>query len=323
MGRVFLRKQFSNYLGENRSILDINSSFIPNTPTPSVTFTPTPTKTVTPTPSATLVVTSTPTPTVTSSPTVTPTKSPTATPTKTVTPTPTKTSTPTPTPSATSGGLTGGFTNQFDASLYASYTGGTFWPSTNSSNRFNLINTPTWISSYGGMLSTNGIDEYAIANDGSSNVNLLNFAGDWSLEIWAVFNSTSCSSTFNGAWSEENPIVLSGFTWIIDCFGNNRLSIGGNTYVDGAIPTGTPVQMVFTYDSTADVIRLYENTVQQGTTYSGVYSSDITRYNLIGANQGGALPVAMEYGLIRTYPIMLSSTQITNNFNWDKSRFGL
>ena len=320
MGRVFLRKEFSGYLGENRSILDINASFIPNTPTPTPT-------------SSSIPLTQTPTPSITSSPTVTPTKSPTATPTKTVTPTPTKTSTPTPTPtktstptptpSATPGGLTGGFTNQFDASLYPSYTGGTFWPSTNSSNIFNLINTPTWISNYGGMLSTNGIDEYAISNDGSSDVNLLNFAGDWSLEIWSVFNSTSCLSTFNGAWSELNPIVLSGFTWIIDCFGNNRVSIGGNTYIDGAVATGTPVQMVFTYDSTADVIRVYKNTVQQGTTYSGVYSSNINRYNLIGANQGGALPVAMDYGLIRTYPTALSNTQITNNFNWDKSRFGL
>ena len=40
MGRVFLRKEFSGYLGENRSILDINASFIPNTPTP----TPSPTQ---------------------------------------------------------------------------------------------------------------------------------------------------------------------------------------------------------------------------------------------------------------------------------------
>lgn len=73
MGRVFLRKEFSGYLGENRSILDINASFIPNTPTP----TPSPTKTNTPTPSVTRTNTPTPSVTQTQTPTVTPTMTPT------------------------------------------------------------------------------------------------------------------------------------------------------------------------------------------------------------------------------------------------------
>ena len=68
MGRVFLRKEFSGYLGENRSILDINASFIPNTPTP----TPSPTKTNTPTPSVTQTHTPTVTPTMTPTPSSTP-----------------------------------------------------------------------------------------------------------------------------------------------------------------------------------------------------------------------------------------------------------
>ena len=60
MSRVFLRKQFSNYLGENRALDDIVVKFIQDiapspTPTPSVTpnptITPTQTKTPTPTPS--------------------------------------------------------------------------------------------------------------------------------------------------------------------------------------------------------------------------------------------------------------------------------
>lgn len=70
MGRIFLRKEFSNYLGENRAILDINASFIPNTPTPSITPSPTPTKTNTPTPTpSSSSVPVTPTPTNTNTPT--------------------------------------------------------------------------------------------------------------------------------------------------------------------------------------------------------------------------------------------------------------
>lgn len=126
MSKVFYRKKFSDYLGEQRAIDDIVSFYEPNpitpsptptpsvtptltptnTPTPSVTATNTPTpsitatQTVTPTPSVTPTMTVTPTNTVT--PTVTPTSSltptPTVTPTKTLTPTPTNTPTPSSTP---------------------------------------------------------------------------------------------------------------------------------------------------------------------------------------------------------------------------------
>ena len=112
MSKVFYRKQFSNYLGEQRAIDDIIAQFIPDggiTPTPTpvpVTPTPTPsitpTRTLTPTPTPTssgIPITPTPTPTVTT--TSSPTPTPSITPTRTLTPTPTLTSTPTLTPTNT------------------------------------------------------------------------------------------------------------------------------------------------------------------------------------------------------------------------------
>jgi hypothetical protein len=98
--KQFYRKQFSNYLGEQRAILDIVIGFSPNpsqTPTPSPTatlvITPSPTGTNTPTPSITASATATLTPTPTNTATNTPTPTNTGTPTQT----PTNTSTPTPT----------------------------------------------------------------------------------------------------------------------------------------------------------------------------------------------------------------------------------
>jgi hypothetical protein len=76
MSRIFYRKRFSDYLGEQRAIDDIVQFFIPDGPPPSPTPSPTP-------------VTPTPTPSITSTPTGTP----------SVTNTPTQTKTPTPTPS--------------------------------------------------------------------------------------------------------------------------------------------------------------------------------------------------------------------------------
>jgi hypothetical protein len=76
MGRVFYNTRFSNYLGENRAILDIIVRNVPDGPVPSPTPTPTLTRTPTPTPSITPTRTVTPTitPTRTLTPTVTPTQ---------------------------------------------------------------------------------------------------------------------------------------------------------------------------------------------------------------------------------------------------------
>lgn len=105
MSKVFYRKKFSDYLGQEMALLDIFAQNIPNpspTPTPSpqpVTPTQTPTPSVTPTFTPTASITPTITPTNTSTPSVTPTN--TVTPTQTKTPTPTSTVTPTITPTVT------------------------------------------------------------------------------------------------------------------------------------------------------------------------------------------------------------------------------
>jgi hypothetical protein len=101
MSKVFLRKQFSNYLGENRALDDIIVRYeadIQPTPTP----TPVPVS-PTPTPSVTSTLTPTPTRTGTPVPTTTPTSTgtPVATSTPTLTPTTTNTRTPVPTPTPT------------------------------------------------------------------------------------------------------------------------------------------------------------------------------------------------------------------------------
>jgi hypothetical protein len=146
MSKVFHRKQFSNYLGEQRAIDDIIAQFIPNpspTPSPSpLPVTPTPT----PTPSITPTITPTNTPTGSATPTVTPTNTVTPTQTKTPTPTPTTTttSTPTPTPSSTPAVIyqTGLIVETCDMSTY---TGGI---------TVNFDGVPQIITSSGGTIGT-------------------------------------------------------------------------------------------------------------------------------------------------------------------------
>lgn len=134
MARTFYRKQFSNYLGEQRAIDDIVLFYtVDISPTPSPTPSITPSHTPTPSPTGTPIISVTSTPTSTPTNTPTPTTTLTSTPTGTpnVTSTPTQTSTPTGTPnplcpqqlilSASTSGYLYGLYNR--ATIY---TGGTF-----------------------------------------------------------------------------------------------------------------------------------------------------------------------------------------------------
>jgi hypothetical protein len=117
MSKVFYRKKFSDYLGEQRAIDDIVMFFEPDpsptpspvTPTPTPTPSITPTRTLTPTPTITRTPTTTPTntqtPSVTPTNTATPTVTPTVTPTIGLTPTQTPTKTLTPSPTGTNNPL--------------------------------------------------------------------------------------------------------------------------------------------------------------------------------------------------------------------------
>ena len=119
MSRVFYRKKFSDYLGEQRAIDDIYTFYEPDPLPPSPT----------PTPSVTPSVTTTPTTTPTNTPTGTPSVTNTPTLTKTPTPTPTNTGTPTSTPFCREQVTISGCTNaEFDGTYdrVYTYTGGTF-----------------------------------------------------------------------------------------------------------------------------------------------------------------------------------------------------
>jgi hypothetical protein len=74
MGRIFKTTKYSDYLGEERPLLDIYVQFTPDTPTPtpSVTPTMTPTISLTPTNTVTMTPTNNPTASVSPTPTATP-----------------------------------------------------------------------------------------------------------------------------------------------------------------------------------------------------------------------------------------------------------
>lgn len=205
MAKVFYRKQFSDYLGENRAINDIVVAYEPApSPTPlPITPTPTPTKTSTPTPTPSI------TPTLTSSPTTTPTNTPsitpTITPTKTTTPTPTLTPTPTSSPIpwtpaslsnlndwwSTSFGVV---LSGFNVNAWTGYNGKNFTP-------YNASNKATYSAS-----------DINWNNQPSITINPSNAGGEWGYKAPTNISVPTTMSAFvvarNNTLSDEKPLLM-------------------------------------------------------------------------------------------------------------------
>lgn len=260
MSKVFYRKQFSDYLGEQRAIDDIVVQFIPDggiTPTPTpvpVTPTPTPTKTSTPTPTPSITpsVTSTltPTPTKTGTPTPTPTRTPAPacditytelpSPTPSNTPTTTPTNTPTVTPTA----------SPAVAWTPANIIGLNDWWTPSSGVVLSGLNVDSW-TGYNGKLftpynasnkATYSASDVNWNNQPSITINPTNAGGEWGYKAPTNLTTPSTISSFvvarNNNLSADKPLFM---IWNNTGAPNSRIATlwntdGGNTlwgYTDG------------------------------------------------------------------------------------------
>jgi hypothetical protein len=241
MSKVFLRKQFSNYLGENRALDDIIVRYeadIQPTPTPTpLPITPTPTNTptssLTPTPSITPSITPTKTTSPTPTPTITQTNTPSGTP--NITPTSTITPTPTRTPNvdrtlgriiSTGGSLSGTtFAINYNSVVYPISTlfdpttlSGTIpvaYPSPGTLYNFVLVpDSGFTISSVG--ISFGAFNRIRITTGASAGPNLWNCVVDYMLNGAVLFTDTgnlisvSSSSGFGQTWNINLTIDTGG-----------------------------------------------------------------------------------------------------------------
>lgn len=212
-----------------------------------------------------------------------------------------------------------------DAGNNLSYSGsGSIWYDLEgASNNATLINTPTYSSSYSGILSfDDASSEYAtIPNIGDLNT--------WTVEVWFRL-----SSSLNGKVSSlvTNQYNLS--TKLNFSVGTNNAPSSYNLVVgffDGAwrnttgfVPSlNTWYQVVGTYDGS--VIRQYVNGVASGGTLNYVgtpqsggevrlmrrWDSTVTSGNLIDG----------DLSIVKIYNTALDSTQVLNNYNENAARF--
>jgi hypothetical protein len=250
----------------------------------------------------------------------------------TPTPTPSSTATPTltPTPSSIPSFVTSGLALHLDANNSSSYSGsGTTWYDlTANANNATLTGTTLPIFT-GGTIDYFNVNElsstsnFFVVNNSSS----IQFTTGFTFEFWVYTVSTG--GNYGTYLNKQNPT-----SWDPP-YGDYALRVQGSTheawatsYFNRASITYNALnvwkQVVVTWDNVTGEYKFYND---------GVFISNMTGTNtsLIGTtnyplwigNSIGSEPFKGRMSIIRLYNRPLSSSEITTNFNYNKSTFGL
>ncbi len=218
--------------------------------------------------------------------------------------------------------VTSGLVLCLDAASPRSYPGsGTAWyDSSGNGNTGTLVNGPTYNSANLGSIVFDGVDDYAsIANSA-----VLRPANQLTVCMWAKaisitagWNALFGQSPYTGAYL---IFLETGGTLIRALHNVNGTEYRCNT--NQAISTSVYTHIVFTF-STGDAIRSYFNGVASTTTAlpAGTFTYNTSNPFLIG--YPGANYFNGNISTAQIYNRALSATEVTQNFNAYRGRYGV
>jgi len=220
--------------------------------------------------------------------------------------------------------ITDGLKIHLDAGLVGSYptTGSKWYDVSGNNNSGSLVNRPTYTSSYSGSIVFDGLNEYvslssqtAIFSNSSFTISLWIYPGSLGVEDGArvVFSSIGPGPNYN---SKAVFIKLEYGSVLIFGFYNDDL-----TEIIGWVPN-TWQNIVCTYNYTTDTSTIYLNGVLKATGSNGPCTETGTMTTRI-ANWFSQEYYLGNISLCSVYNRSLSQTEITQNYNAVKGRFGL
>jgi hypothetical protein len=230
--------------------------------------------------------------------------------------------------------VTTGLILNYDISNVSSYPGsGTTVTDLTGSSNATLYNSPTYTATGGGYLTFNGSNQYLGTNTAlGSKLNPANTSTVISIFVWAypmdngVIVSELGSTTPNTGWHDSQIEMVAGtLKFSVWTGGVQNLSSTIST------PLNNWYYMGFTYNGT--------NLVGYVNGASAVTSSTITRqtpYNnggglglfyaiaaVDGTSLGDGTAANMRFGGMQVYNTALNASDVLQNYNAQKSRFGL
>ena len=220
--------------------------------------------------------------------------------------------------------VTDGLVLCLDAANIRSYsTTGTTWTDL-TKNGWNgtLVNSPGFNSSNLGSISFDGTNDYVRVSD------ITTITTQITVEAWVFANSIGSYNSMVAQYRTGNPATSS---WILETFGSNAYFFiaNGASLASGSISfeTGSWKHFVGTYNGST--VKLYKDSILSPTTGTIAAMNNSSLNINIGAlySSGGA---EGSDGLwngrisqVKIYNRALTDSEVLQNYNANKSRFGL
>ena len=211
--------------------------------------------------------------------------------------------------------VTTGLALCLDAANLRSYPGtGTSWKDVSGNlNNGTMINGPAYNASNLGSLTFDGVDDYVDCGNATS----LQLATTVTLESWC--NPTSTSGLGNMIQKDQN----SGYRFRIQNGDLWAYSNGNSALASGAICTNNNWwHCVATFGPSG--LICYVNGTQVASTGTAYTPSSVTTGNLqIGCYAPGSETFNGKISIARIYNKVLSATEVLQNFNATRGRYGI
>jgi len=228
--------------------------------------------------------------------------------------------------------VTNGLVLALDAGNTKSYPGsGTTWTDlSGNSNTGTLTNGPTYNSSNGGSIVFDGVNDYieVANNNGFGEVSL---TPTISLELWANIARRSGGGTvYQQLAGFRNDTNFNFYFLLLDSSGASvnteaRITTSSATYDINANYTpyfGTWTHIVFTANVNRTDLYFNGTLVGSNTNVTGSFGSTSGNFR-VGLSPGGVWPTLGNISSVKVYNRALRSSEISQNFNALRGRFGI
>jgi hypothetical protein len=215
--------------------------------------------------------------------------------------------------------ITNGLVMNLDAGFTPSYptTTTTWYDVSSGGNNGTLTNGPTFNSANGGSIVFDGVDDYAQITSPFGNVDWSSRA--WSFSAWMKLNSLGdrCLVNLNSANSTDY-IVTNVF------YGNSASTQTNFTTPGGTFTTNEIFYFTMTYNGnglSTNNINFYKNGTQVTTTSGG--SAGLGNMSGLQIGGGNNYPMNGNVYNFLMYNRAISSSEVSQNYNAQKGRYGL
>jgi hypothetical protein len=212
--------------------------------------------------------------------------------------------------------VTNGLMLNYDAGFDPSYptTGSTWYDLSGNSNNGTLINNPAFNSANSGSIVWDGTDDYC--NTGKTATQLGFYDANYTMEAWVYPTNLSGDRTMFGT---DQQGFRQGLHLV---FRNGNIYQGhyASDFNAGTVTVNNWYQIVYTFNASNGACQIFKNNVSQGT---GTIASFIGTTNVVIARWAEQGYFSGNGGIYRIYNRILSSSEISQNYNAQKGRFGL